>query len=123
MERKLDNYESALELYRETIAAFRHMGQIGAVFHQLECFGFIAVAQNQNERALHLFAAANTLREKDSTPMTPDEQTYFDQQLARLHEIMDKTKFESEWSKGTNLTMEEAIEFAIQTPQISEMHI
>jgi predicted ATPase/class 3 adenylate cyclase len=123
MERKLGNYESALELYRETIAAFRHMGQIGAVFHQLECFGFIAVAQNQNERALHLFAAANTLRKKDSTPMTPDEQTYFDQQLARLHEIMDKTKYESEWSKGTNLTMEEAIEIAIQTPQISEIHI
>src|SRR5215216_2897748 len=124
MERKLGNYESALELYRETIAAFRHMGQMGAVCHQLECFGFIALAQNQNERALHLFAAANTLRTKDATPMTPDEQTYFNQQLTPVRETMDKNQFELVWSKGANLTMEEAVELALQsTDQISEMRI
>ena len=123
MERKLGNYESALKLYRETIVAFQHMGQIGAVSHQLECFGFIALPQNQPERALHLFAAANTFRIRDGIPMTPDEQMYFDQQLAKMRTTMDKTQFESEWSKGRNLTMEEAIELALQTTQMSEMHI
>ena len=124
MERKLGNHENALVLYRETIAAFRHMGQIGAVCHQLECFGFIALAQKQNERALQLLAAANTFRANDGTTMTPDEQAYFNEQLATLRTIMDQSQFELEWSKGKNLTMEEAIELAVQnTTQISEMRI
>jgi predicted ATPase len=115
LERKLGNYADALEYYRETIIAFRDIGQAGAVSHQLECFGFIALAQNQNERALQLFAAANALREKGGTPMRPDEQVYFDEQLKALREKMDLMKFDSIWSQGRVLTMEEAIELALQS--------
>ena len=91
------------------------MGQTGAVAHQLECFGFVLLAQNQNERALQLFAAANALREKSSTPMTPDEQAYFDQELKRLRETLDLKTFDSVWSKGQALRMEQAIELAVET--------
>jgi predicted ATPase/class 3 adenylate cyclase len=114
LERKLGNYAIALDIYRETIVAFRDVGQIGAVAHQLECFGFIALTQNQNERALQLFAAANALREKGGTPMTPDEKIYFDEQLIALHEKMDSIKFDSAWSKGHAMPMEQAIEFALE---------
>lgn len=116
LERRTGNYESALEYYRETIAAFRDMGQTGAVSHQLECFGFIASAQNLHERALRLFAAANALREKAGTPMRPDEQVYFDQQLNSLREKMDSRRFDSVWAKGHIMTMEQAIEFAVEAP-------
>jgi len=120
MERELGNYAIALDIYRETIVAFRDVRQTGAVAHQLECFGFIALAQNQNkrssrqdERALQLFAAANALREKGGTPMTPDEQVYFDKQLTTLREKLDSIQFDSIWSKGLVMTMEQAIEFAL----------
>ncbi len=113
MERDLGNYATAQDIYRETIVAFRDMGQTGAVAHQLECFGFIALAQNENERALKLIAAAHALREKGGTPMTPDEQVYFDEQLKGLREKMDEIKFHLIWSKGQALTMEQAIEFAL----------
>ena len=114
LERKLGNYADALEYYRETIIAFRDIGQTGAVSHQLECFGFIAFAQNQNERALQLFAAANRLREQGDRPMTPDEQIYFDEQLKSLREKMDPMKFDSVWSKGHAMMMEQAIELALE---------
>jgi tetratricopeptide (TPR) repeat protein len=113
MERELGNYAIALDIYRETIAAFRDVGQIGAVAHQLECFGFMAIAQEQNERALQLFAAADALREKGGTPMTPDEQVYFDEQLKGLRDRMDNIQFDSIWSKGKSMTMEQAIELAL----------
>jgi hypothetical protein len=80
----------------------------------LECFGFIALAQNLNERALHLFAAANALREKSNTPMTPDEQAYFDEQLKSLRENMDLAKFDAAWSRGYAMKMERAIELALE---------
>ena len=116
LEREQGNYERALELYRETIVAFRDVAQTGAVAHQLECFGFIALAQDQNERALQLFAAADALREKGGTLMTPDERVYFDEQLKGSREKVDSTKFDSLWSKGRTMTTEQAIEFALKEP-------
>ncbi|HEX6033473.1 MAG TPA: tetratricopeptide repeat protein, partial [Anaerolineales bacterium] len=113
LERKLGNYPQALEYYRETISAFRDVGQTGAIAHQLECFGFIALAQHEHERALYLFAAASALRERSNTPMTPDEQMYFDEQLKRLREDLDLALFDSAWSKGRAMRMEQAIEFAV----------
>jgi predicted ATPase/class 3 adenylate cyclase len=114
LERQTGNHARALEYYRETIIAFRDMGQTGAVAHQLECFGFIALAENQNERALQLFAAAHTLREKAGTPMRPDEQIYFDGQLNTLREKLDLMQFDSIWSKGNAISIEQAIEFALE---------
>jgi hypothetical protein len=90
------------------------MGQPGAVSHQLECFGFIAVAQDQNERALKLFTAATALREKAGTQMRPEEKAYFDQQLKTLRDKMDSPTLEWIWSKGHALSMDEAITFAVE---------
>ena len=117
LERKLGNYAEALEYYRETILAFRDMGQTGAVAHQLECFGFIALAQNELEHALKLFAAANALREKSRTLMTPDEQSYFDEQLESLRQKMNVAKFDWVWSNGHSMMMEQAIDLAVATTQ------
>ena len=80
----------------------------------MECFGFIALAQDHPERALQLFAAANALREKGGTPMTPDEQIFFDEQLRDVREKLDSKRHESIWSTGRNLSMEQAIQMALQ---------
>ncbi len=115
LERQLGQYEPALTHYRETIRAFRDIGQTGAVAHQLECFGFIAFAQGQVERAIRLFAAAASLRERSATPMTPDEQSYFDSQVKSLRNSMDPQEFSSIWSHATSLTMEQAITLALDS--------
>jgi len=114
LERRQGNFERALEYYRETIIAFRDIAQLGAVSHQLECFGFIALEKNQDERALQLFAAANALRKTRGTPMTPDEQLYFEEQLTSLYEKMAENQFDSAWSKGHIMTMEQAIALALE---------
>ena len=119
LERNLGNNKEALEYYRETIIAFRDIGQTGAVAHQLECFGFIAVAQGQNERALQLFAAANALREKAGTPMRPEEKIHFDQQLKTLREKMNSPTLEWIWSKVHALSMDDAIALAIRKAMIN----
>jgi tetratricopeptide (TPR) repeat protein len=114
MERELGNYAIALDIYRETIVSFRDVAQTGAVAHQLECFGFIALAVNQNEHALQLFAAANALREKGGTPMTPNEQVYFDEQLKGLRDELNSIQFDAIWSRGRTMAMEQAIELALE---------
>lgn len=114
MERKLGNFAGALEQYSETILAFRNMGQTGAVAHQLECFGFIALAREQGVRALQLFAAANALRTRDGISMTPDEQTYFNEQLETLRKHMSETQYAAAWTDGRAMTVEKAIDLAVE---------
>ena len=114
LERKLGNYPEALKYYRETILAFRDMGQTGAVSHQLECFGFIAIAEGRNEQALRLLAAATALREKAGTPMRPEEKVYFDEQLKTLRDKMSSPTLEWIWSKTHVLSMDDAITLAVE---------
>ena len=114
LERQFGHYQQALERYRETIVGFRDVGQPGAVAHQLECFGFLAIEDDRNERALILFAAADALREKVDSPMTSEEQTYFKEQIKVLHQKLDAHRFEQVWTTGRALTMEQAIAFALE---------
>ena len=113
LERQFGYYQQALERYRETIVGFYDVGQVGAVAHQLECFGFLAMAGDQNERALKLFAAADALRKRISSPMTSDEQAYFDEQIRALHQRLDAHQFDRVWTRGHALTMEQALDFAL----------
>ena len=65
-------------------------------------------------RALKLFAAANVLRESGGTPMLPDEQVYFNEQLKGLRRKLNSTQFDSIWSRGRSMSMKQAIEFAVE---------
>jgi hypothetical protein len=47
--------------------------------------------------------------------MTPDEQAYFDEQLKNLRERMTGTQFDLIWSKGSGMSIEQAIEFALSS--------
>ena len=95
------------------IAGFSDMGQLGAVAHQLECFGFLAMARDLNERALKLFGAADALRERAFCLMTSEEQFYFDEQISILRQKMDALQFDRIWASGRALTTEQALELAL----------
>ena len=114
LERQLGHHQQALERYRETIMGFHEVGQLGAVAHQLECFGFLALEDDQNKRALKLFAAADALREKVSAPMTSEEQIYFEEQINVLRQKLDPQRFRQIWATGHALTMEQALAFALE---------
>jgi predicted ATPase/class 3 adenylate cyclase len=111
--RQLGNFDEALALYRETIQEWQEIGHRGAVAHQLECFAFIAKAQEQGERAVKLMSAAETLRETSSSPRTPQERIEYDTELAGLRTGMDEKTFKMHWAEGQSMNMDQAIDFAM----------
>jgi tetratricopeptide (TPR) repeat protein len=120
LERQFGNHQPALDYYRETIVAFRDIGQTGAVAHQLECFGFIALAQTQLMRALRLFAAASALREQSGIAMAPDEHGYFEEQLRLVREKLGTAEYTHAWAAGQVMTMDQAITHALEAEPIEQ---
>jgi hypothetical protein len=111
--RQMGNYKEALTLYRETLPDWQNMGHRGAVAHQLECFAFIAIAQEQGERAVKLMSAAEALREASSSARTPQEQIEYERELAGLRAGMDDSNFDALWAVGQSMNMEQAVDFAM----------
>jgi len=111
--REIGNLNDALALYRETIVAWQKIGHRGAIAHQLECFGFIAKAQEQGECATKLLGAAEALRETCGAVMTPQERINYDEEVAGLRAGMDEITFASLWLEGRSMTMEQAIQLAL----------
>jgi predicted ATPase len=111
--RQLGNFEEALALYRETIQEWQEIGHRGAVAHQLECFAFIAKAQEQGERAVKLMSAAEALREASSSARTPQEGIEYERELAGLQAGMDEKAFNLLWEEGQSMNMEQAVDLAL----------
>ena len=112
--RQLGNFKEALALYRETIQEWQEIGHRGAVAHQLECFAFIAKAQEEGERAVTLMSAAEALRRASNSPRTPQEGIEYDKELAGLRAGLDENTFNLHWADGLSMSMDQAIEYALK---------
>jgi predicted ATPase len=112
--RRIGNLAEAIPLYRETISTYQNLGHRGAIAHQLECFAFIAIRQEQGERAVQLLSAADGLRERSNSRRTPQEQMEYDKQIVDLRVGLGEEIFTQCWNEGKSMTMEQAIELAMQ---------
>jgi tetratricopeptide (TPR) repeat protein len=114
LERRQGHFAQAKPLYRETIQEWQRIGHRAAIAHELECFAFIAKAQEEDQRAARLFGAAESLRENINIPMNPPEHVDYDREVSDLRANMDDAAFARAWAEGRVLTMEQAIEYALE---------
>jgi len=112
VERVSGNLEAAGSIYVETIKRWQELGNRSAVAHQLECFGLMAMTEEQPRRAASLFGAAEALREKCQSPMTDEERVDYDRSVARLRGGLAGADFDSVWAEGRGMTMEQAVALA-----------
>jgi predicted ATPase/class 3 adenylate cyclase len=104
----------ARSIYQETIRGWQDLGNRAAIAHELECFGFLAIADEEPKRAVKLFSAAEALREKIRSPMTDQEQVEYDKAIVHLRSMLVETDCKTLWAEGRSMTMEQAIGFALQ---------
>jgi len=112
--RRTGHLDEALHIYRETIVAYQDYGHRGAIAHQLECFAYISIAQEQGERAVKLLSAANALRERVNSRRTPQEQMEYEKSIADLQIGLEEGKFKECWAEGQTMTIEQAVELALR---------
>jgi predicted ATPase len=106
--------ERAARLYRENLALF---GQVGDKWGATECIeglALIAIAQEHSERATRLFGAAEAARETFGITMPRPEAGDQEHLWATIRERTAGTAFASAWAEGRVMTLEQAIEYALE---------
>jgi len=112
--RAMGDLDKAAYYYKITIRLWKDRGHPAAIAHQLECFGFIALAHEDAVRAAKLLSVAEKTRKSINSVRTPPEQLEFEEAVSQLKTGMDAAEFDKAWNEGASLTLDEAVEFALE---------
>ncbi len=111
------DYARAADAYRRSLAHSAEIGYKWAMAQSLIGFGALSAARGDQQRAIRLLAAADTLLNKIEYALPAAEQVHFDQVVEALRRFMDSGNFAREWAGGRAMRAEQAIEYALsETP-------
>jgi predicted ATPase len=112
--RRHGDLDEALRLYADVLPRWNGLGHRSAVAHELECVAFILGQKGRPDAAATLLGAAEALRASIDANMTSPERVEYDQVIAELHASVDEKKFRQWWDAGRSMSMDQAIELALQ---------
>ena len=111
------DYGRATEFFKESIVVWQEIdhGIKGLPVIRLEALGELAVEQGQLERGALLLGAAEALRLSVAfSPMGPDDRANYDRGVTAARSELGEEAFAAAWAEGQAMSMEEAIEYALQ---------
>ena len=108
------NPAQAKALLVESLVSFRQLGMKWYLTRCLEIKAAIDVAERQSVIAARLFGAASALREALGTPLPPLDRPAYDGAVESARGQLGKEKFAAAWDEGRAMTLEEAIEYALE---------
>ena len=107
------DYVRARALICEGLRIRRELGLQRGYAYSFEFIADVDVIEKRYERAVQLFAAAETLRVRIGAPVEQVNVKANEDALARLRAQLGDTVFELEWAKGARMTTEQAIVLAL----------
>jgi predicted ATPase/Tfp pilus assembly protein PilF len=110
------DYSAAWALHRESLKIQCELVKRLGIAESLEGLAQVAGARGQPEQAARLFGAADALREAIGAPLPPNEHVEYGGRLAAVREALGEAEFTAAWAEGQAMSMEEAISFALSTP-------
>jgi len=108
---------AARALHDESLAIRRELGDKLGIAYTLEGMAALAAGQGQNERAARLWVTAEVLREAIHSPLSPKEKEAHDRKVATARASLGEEAFAAAWEAGRAMTLEQAIEYALQEGQ------
>jgi hypothetical protein len=107
-------------LYQECLLLRRELSDKTGIADVLERLAQLAGAQRQPRRGACLFGAAAALRQVIGAPLSPNERAECEQAVAALRAVMGEQAFAAAWTEGWALSLEEAIELALEGHAVVE---
>jgi predicted ATPase/DNA-binding SARP family transcriptional activator len=105
--------------YRESLSIRREQGDRNGIAECLEGLGAVSVsgsteAAGRDPRSARLWGAAEALRERIGSPLPPSARAEQDRRVAAARTEIGADAFDAAWLEGRALTIEEAIQAALQ---------
>jgi tetratricopeptide (TPR) repeat protein len=105
------DFEEAERLYRQTILGWQEEGHQPVLAHQLECFAYIAIAEENYPRGAKLIGASQAVRAGIShESRLPPEITEFEEAVGELNKRMGEA--EARIEMGSRMSLDEAVAYA-----------
>jgi predicted ATPase/class 3 adenylate cyclase len=108
------NYATARKLFEESLVISRQLADRRGISFSLESRAALFAAVGGSLRAARLWGAAERLREEIGSPLATNERPRYDARLAAARTALgDDAAFDRAWQEGRDLTLEQAIELAL----------
>ena len=110
-----DDLASGRALHKEGLAIRRELGDRLGIARALEGLATVVAALGSSLRAARIWGAAERLREEIGSPLPPTERARYGQcEAAARTDIGDDATFDRAWQEGRALTLDQAIELALE---------
>jgi non-specific serine/threonine protein kinase len=104
----------AEDLYEESLTLAWDTGMNPIVQSALEGYACLAGAKGEAERAGRLWGASQALQEAKGIPRDTDFLAEADARIAAVRSGMSEGAWEEAWRKGREMTLDEAIAYALE---------
>lgn len=113
---KMGDLGSARASLWECAQIGKELGDKRVAYEALEGWASLTRRLCQWNRAALLWAAAERLREEIGAPIPPKDRETHEREVAEVREALGTTALAQHWWQGHAMTMEEAINYALETP-------
>jgi tetratricopeptide (TPR) repeat protein len=107
-------FEKATELCKESLKLDLELGDERGCIACLSAFAGIALARGKVVLAAHLFGAVQSLLHARTIRLLPTDRMEYERNVSSLRSQLDPATLEKAWTKGAEMTMERALEFALE---------
>ena len=114
------NYTSARALFDESLAIRCDLGDRRGIFMLLYGYAALATALEAPLTAARLWGAAQELFEEFGASLPTYKRERYLQPVALVRTTLGDATFDAAWTEGRALTMEQAIELALEKPKVGE---
>jgi hypothetical protein len=107
------NLLRATDLIGESLSIRKEIGDKGGSAWWLERLAEVAAERGLVDPAVRAFGAAAALRSSIGSVIDPVDQPKIERTLADLRTQLGKSEFDSAWSEGQKMTLDDAIKIAL----------
>lgn len=110
------NWRQAETYLRQSLLIFKDRNHVAGIVLDLDRMAQVAVKQGFFERAVQLLGAVDVLRKAFQMRRAPDQHAQYEQSLAAAHAQVSAEAWNTAWTRGQTLTLNQAVAFARHQP-------
>ena len=109
------DYGEAVELFGESLESNRQVNHLQGMVACLAGFASLNLATKSFEKAALLCGCVENLLHRTGIPLLMADSVEYNRCVSQLRETLDEKTLSVAWSEGRDMTLEQAIELALQT--------